>query len=218
MPSKNRRWAVRSSGVFSRNDYILVGIFLLAALFYFRTHHEKYYPYAVVQETPVQTNVSNIPPFSLKEYTIRPVAEFDVKALVLSADHYSWDRESQLVPVDLALGWGPMSDGTILKDISISQGNRWYFYHWSKPIPISQNEIIAHSANMHLIPSTDAIAKKIKAVQKSDVVEFKGYLVNVVGQDGWRWNSSQSRTDTGDHSCELVWVNEFETVNPGSAQ
>jgi hypothetical protein len=200
--------------VFSRNDYILIGVCLLAALVYFRPHHEKYYPYAVVQDIPVQTGVSNIPPFSFKDYIITPVADFEAKGLVLSAARYLWGRESELVPVDLALGWGPMSDGNILKDISVNQGNRWYFYHWSKPIAISEGDIISHSANMHLIPATEAIAQRIKDTKKSDIVEFQGYLVNVKGKDGWYWNSSQSRTDTGDHSCELVWVNEFHTIDP----
>ena len=39
------------------------------------------------------------------------------------------DRESDLAPVDLALGWGRMSDEAILKDIQISQSGRFYFWH-----------------------------------------------------------------------------------------
>ncbi len=166
-----------------------------------------------VRESPVQSRVSGIKPFPYKKYTIIPQAEFKIRAVVLSSEGYWMDRESQLVPVDLALGWGPMSNGMVLKDLNISQSGRWYHYRYQE-MPIPDAEIIAHSANMHLIPATPEIAGKIKAVRKGHIVEFKGYLVNVTASDGWRWNSSQSRTDTGGGSCELVWVDEFEKVGP----
>ena len=38
---------------------------------------------------------------------------------------------------------------------------------------------------------------------------LRGQLVRADGQDGWHWISSLTRTDTGDGSCEVVWV---ETV------
>lgn len=196
-----------------RNDYLLVFLVLLAAFTYhhWTSQEEKFYPGAIAPAVPIQRSLSGVGPFPYKKYTIKPQAAFEIRALVLSAAHYYWGRNSELVPVDLALGWGPMSDGDVLKDISISQGNRWYFFSYQHA-SISQGEIISHSGNMHLIPSSPEIEKKIDKVHKGDTVEFKGYLVNVSADDGWYWNSSLSRTDSGDGSCEVVWVNEFEIV------
>ena len=79
--------------------------------------------------------------------------------------------------------------------------------------PIAHGEIVSHSGNMHLIPSSDDIKKEIEKAHKGSIVEFKGYLVNVSADDGWHWNTSQSRNDTGDGSCEVVWVKEFRILD-----
>jgi hypothetical protein len=196
-----------------RTDYLIIFLLCLAALTYHQwtSQQEKFYPGAIAPAVPIQKSLSSTKPFSYKKYTIKPQAAFEIRAVVLSAHHYYWGRNSELVPVDLALGWGPMSDGDVLKDISISQGNRWYFFSYQHA-PIAHGEIISHSGNMHLIPSSPDIEKKIQKVHKGDTVEFKGYLVNVSADDGWYWNSSQSRADTGDGSCEVIWVNEFEII------
>lgn len=196
-----------------RNDYLLIFFILLAAFTYhqWQSQQEKFYPGAIAPATPIQNPALKAQPITYKKYTLKPQAEFELKALVLSAQRYHWGRNSELAPVDLALGWGPMSDGDVLKDISISQGNRWYFFSYKQP-PIPHQEIISHSGNMHLIPSTPEIAQKIGKTHKGNVIELKGDLVNVSGDDGWYWNTSKSRTDTGDGSCEVVWVKEFSII------
>lgn len=197
-----------------RNDYIFIFLLVLAAFTFhqWKSQQEQFFPGAIAMAAPIQKSASYAKPFSHGQYTVHPIATFEIKALVLSVQDYFWGDEAKLSPVDLALGWGPMSDGDVLKNINVSQGNRWYFYNYKIP-PIPVNEIISHSANMHLIPSTDQIEKAIKKAHKGNVVEFKGYLVNLTKPDGWRWNSSQSRTDSGHGSCELVWVDEFDILD-----
>src|SRR5262245_59167624 len=85
-------------------------------------------------------------------YSIEQLARFSVEARVLGVSHYRTDREADLAPVDLALGWGPMSDSAVLQKVAISQGNR--FYYWRvEQFPIPRREIETHSANMHMIPA-----------------------------------------------------------------
>ena len=100
-----------------------------------------------------------------------------------------------------------MSDQSVLDRISISQGNR--FFQWSfggRQPPIPMEEIISHSANMHLIPADAAIKQRLLSVRKGGIVVLDGDLVRVEGKNGFRWRSSLSRTDTGGGACELVWV------------
>jgi hypothetical protein len=66
------------------------------------------------------------------------------------------------------------------------------------------------SANMHLIPATKAIEKKLKNLRPGNVVALKGYLVDVQGEGGFSWKSSLTREDTGNGACELIWVEEVE--------
>ncbi|MET0029558.1 MAG: hypothetical protein ABW101_18155, partial [Candidatus Thiodiazotropha sp.] len=137
------------------------------------------------------------------------LARFDIKAKILSKKYYSLGRESDLAPIDLALGWGNMSDEKVLQTIRISQSNR--YFHWRvDEFPIPRKEIETHASNMHIIPADTATESAIRDARKGEIVQFSGYLVKVDTQDGWHWSSSLSRSDTGNGACELVWVENFQ--------
>lgn len=165
-------------------------------------------PGAIAPHQPVQTSVSATAPFEHKGYTLTPLARFSVEARVLGREDYSLDRESELAPIDLALGWGAMSDQSVLERLEISQSNR--FYRWrTSAFPIPRREIETNSANMHLIPASDEVESQLERVREGHVVSFKGYLVKAVAPDNWRWQSSLTREDTGAGACEVVWVEEL---------
>lgn len=166
----------------------------------------------IVNRDPVQTNLQAKQEIRFKEYSIFPQADFDIEARVLSSRRYFFGKEADLAPVDLALGWRQMSDCRLLKSLKITQQFRWYYYRWKGAPPIPPKDIISSSANMHLIPATPEVSRIIKRVRRGDIVRFSGALVNVSDRTGWHWNSSMKRTDTGDHSCEVVWVEEFEVL------
>ena len=126
---------------------------------------------------------------------------------MLSKERYRFGREADLSPWDLALGWGAMSDQSVVDMLDIDQSGRWY--HWSAdemPLPVA--EIAAHSANMHILPANDAALSVIEKVRVGELIGLRGSLVQVEGDDGWLWRSSLRRDDTGARSCEVVWVEE----------
>jgi hypothetical protein len=65
---------------------------------------------------------------------------------------------------------------------------------------------------MHFIPASPEVEEKLKKIKKNDQVKFKGYLVKVEAQDGWRWTSSTTRNDTGGGACELVLVEDISLL------
>lgn len=147
-------------------------------------------------------------PIAFKDFTLQPLAQFSLTARVLSRDDYHFDAGSALSPTDLALGWGRMSDSTVLHGIDIEQGAR--FYTWRvKSFPIPRREIETHSANMHLIPTDAGVARELARVRVGDVVALQGLLVEADGPGGWRWRSSLTRDDTGAGACELVYVQQL---------
>lgn len=154
---------------------------------------------------PPQQNTFKSTAFSREGYRITPLADFQLKAKVLSRENYRFDKEADLSPTDLALGWGRMSDEVVLEHFDITQRNRWYFWQ-SDRMPISRQEVIRSSANMHMIPANEQIAAQLKKIRKGDIVEIEGNLVSVEDSNGWRWVSSLSREDSGNGSCELVWL------------
>lgn len=181
--------------------------FLIWHLF-FKVGQVEYQSGVIAAEAPTQTRIASPRSFMQAGYTITPLASFKIKAKVLSRQDYHTGRESDLSPIDLALGWGRMSDTSVLKDINISQSNRWYRWRVEQ-FPIPQHEIETHSANMHMIPANEQIKSALKQVKNGSLIELKGQLVSILGNDGWRWQSSLTREDTGNGSCEVIWVEDF---------
>ncbi len=159
----------------------------------------------VVADSQPTQDAANQSNFNVKGYTITPLESFEIEARVLSTEHYAFGREADLSPVDLALGWGKMSDEAILKDIKISQSNRFYYWHVDE-FPMPRREIETQSANMHMIPADDAIESTLKSIRSGQVVKISGYLVQANASDGWHWKSSLTREDTGNGACEVVYV------------
>jgi hypothetical protein len=192
----------------SKGLWILVAAAL--GLAYQGTSSEiRHGPGVLAPDDPKQSPISNPQPFEWKGYSIKPLASFDVEARVLSKERYWLGRESELSPFDLALGWGPMSNEAVLDEIDISQGGRFYNW-WTDTLALPPAVISSHSANMHMIPANDDVASALKRVRKGSLVQFSGVLVSIQAADGWHWNSSLTRQDTGNGACEVVWVERMD--------
>jgi hypothetical protein len=57
-----------------------------------------------------------------------------------------------------------------------------------------------------MIPATTDLEGRLKKLRPGQIVTASGYLVDVRGPGGFAWNTSLSRTDTGNGACELFWV------------
>lgn len=144
-------------------------------------------------------------------YEIRELEPYTLKGRVLSRKNYRTGRESDLSPTDLAMGWGEMQNKEILDALEISQRNRWVFWR-AETLPLPRHQLTSQMANVHIIPANESVAADLKRIEQDDVVRLHGSLVEAVAKDGWRWRSSLSRTDTGDGSCELMWLEHIETT------
>jgi len=163
-------------------------------------------PGQLVTEQPRQTKPGKPEAFDRLGFKLVPRAGFELRARVLSTEGYHWGTESELSPIDLALGWGPMSDQAILEQIDITQGNRWYFTRYDLPSPLPDQQIIRNSSNMHIIPAEPWIEDELENLRRGDVVNLRGMLVDAENSSGFTWRSSLSREDTGNGSCELFFV------------
>ncbi|MBI5639466.1 MAG: hypothetical protein HZA17_03475 [Nitrospirae bacterium] len=142
-------------------------------------------------------------------FTIKPVASYRISALVARKKSYSSGWGALVAPVDLALAWGRLGEPESMDYISYSQSDRWYYYEYSADSPVDNSYIIRHSANNHIIPANENILKAVRSLGKKDKVLLEGSLVNISGTYEGRkvwWNSSLSRSDTDDGSCEVFYV------------
>jgi len=190
--------------------WLLIGLVMFGAWQHWRDRPVTLPPGSVAPNEPVQISLEQGQVYHQGNYELKALANFTIEARVLSKEIYRADRESELAPVDLALGWGAMSDSAVLEKLAISQGGRFYYYRWAEEPPRPPNEIATHSANMHLVPTSPALVDKIKAVRVGQVVHISGQLVEARSADGWRWRSSLTREDTGAGACELIRVESLE--------
>ena len=164
---------------------------------------------AVAPDAPRQFEPLAPGEFVFREHRLKPLQSYEIRARVASREDYRLDRGAELAPTDLAVVWGPMSDEAVLSKYSITQGGRWY--HWrSESEPVPRDVVIANSANMHMIPANETVARRLASVRPGQLIRASGSLVEARGKDGFAWRSSLSRTDTGDGSCELMFVEELD--------
>ena len=149
-------------------------------------------------------------------FVLKPLARFSVDARVLHRRNYRYDAAAQLVPVDLALGWGVMSDQVVLDQLHISQSMRCYWYEYSLPPPVPVSDIVSHSANMHIIPATAEIASRCKSLRTGSLIHLTGDLVEATGPGIGTWRSSLTRTDSGNGACELFYVESIAAIEPAA--
>ncbi len=170
-------------------------------------------PEMLAPEQPRQTSLSagEAPVFQVKDYRIEAQARYSLQARLLGKKRYRFDQGAALSPIDLALGWGPMSANALVEKLDLSQSGRFYWVHWPDS-SVSRSEVMENSANTHIIPATPHLAEVIDKMRPGQLIELKGYLVNVSHPNGWQWNSSLTRKDTGSGACELIWVESARIV------
>jgi len=172
----------------------------------------EYDPIDTSQE-PIQTSYTGDEYFRLEieggSFTIRPVASYRVSALVVGKKHYLFGWESDLSPFDLALAWGKLADPEYDKEMTYSLADRWYYYCYRPRLGLNASYVSSHSSNNHIIPSSENVLNAIGSIGKKEKITVDGFLVNVTGSyKGNRifWNTSLSRKDTGNGSCEVFYV------------
>lgn len=168
---------------------------------------------------PLQTGLEVAPmATTLGRWQLTPRARYDITARILSREDYHFDLLSDLIPEDLALGWGPMSDNRVLGAFDITQGAR--FYSWmprQQGLPVPREVVITHSANTHVIPANPATRRQLGRLRVGQVVHLTGFLVDGVRDDGAYIHTSLTRSDTGPGACEVMLVEqvEVEQANAG---
>ena len=191
---------------------------LVAALVAFATYRFysnrdiEHAPGVLAAADPVQRDLDSAALIERGEFRLRPRAEFSATVRVLHREDYSIGPLAKLVPTDFAVGWGRMSDSTVLADIEISQGSRFYFWR-TENWPIPRDEIEEHSANWHLIPENPGVRKVLGRLRTGSVVELRGQLVDIEGREGGM-RTSLSRGDTGAGACEILLAESARVVGP----
>ena len=187
----------------------LVGYFLLQR----PVVSEEDYTTIYTSLDPEQNSLLDTINFSVNlkglDVVFRSIARYKVSAIILSKKRYVSDWTSIISPLDFALGWGDVAKSENLEHIKVRQTMRWYRYKFDNECAITQQYISTHSSNHHIIPANNNIRKAVLSTKKNNAIVLEGYLVNVSGKykgGNVTWRSSKTRTDTGNGSCEIMYV------------
>jgi len=178
-------------------------------------------PGILAARDPIQSAIASPTQWQHKGFVFTNVASYDIEARVLHRRDYPlrWTHHlgffhqdfEQFSPLDLALGWGVMSDSAWIDRLEIWQEGRFYVYRPKRGADLSLAEVGLHSANVHMVPASDAIESRLRSVRRGDLVRLEGDLVNVTHPEtGWRLRTSLTRTD---HACEVLYVRRFELLD-----
>ena len=163
-------------------------------------------PGEIAADDPLQSELEAPQTLTQGDFQLLPQAQFSAEVRVLSRERFRLGPLADVSPLDIAVGWGPMSDSTVLADLDISQANRFYFWHYDDEPPIPRQDIESHSANWHLIPANDVVWRQLRRLRVGDVVKLDGMLVNLESPEGGTFKTSLRREDTGAGACEILYV------------
>jgi hypothetical protein len=159
----------------------------------------------IVSQPPIQKVLASNEAIFKNGYQLMLRDYFEVQGRVLSRRIYIGDARADISPIDVALGWGKMSDVSFLQQVEFIQNNRFLYWHVNE-FPMPRKELEASASNMHLIPEDERIERQLKSIKKGQIVTLYGYLVDVKAPDDFIWMTSRSRDDSGDGACEIIYV------------
>lgn len=170
---------------------------------------------------PIQTNLvtGEVAPIVWQRgnftWTLIPRARYQIAARVLGNKAYNRDWQSPVAPLDLALAWGELGDPDVDEWLEWYQDSRWYHYYWKGDSPYTGNAIVTQSANTHIIPATEELATILGQVGVNNRILLEGFLVDVEVRNEANGpllrhaNTSLVRTDSGEFSCEILYVEQL---------
>jgi hypothetical protein len=163
--------------------------------------------------TPEQSRLEDPTPVKVSasgwDFVLTPTARYVLRGVVVSRERYSSGWNGSLSPCDVAMVWGELAAGENWRKLEWSQGYRWYTWRWRGQAPFSKEVTASNSSNTHIVPATRNVGRAACSLSEGDLAELSGELIRIDGRKGdqrARWVSSLSREDTGDGSCELLYL------------
>lgn len=204
--------------------WLIIALVLLmswGAMNSWRHREVKQPPGILAPNEPLQENLgADVPKIRIGDVMLTPRAHYVVTARVLSLEHYYLEKDSKVVPDDLGISWGRMSDSAVLASFKIYPSYRFLMFELlTNTSPIPADEVERSLANNHMIPANAGVKRELEKIRIGQVVHFEGFLVDARSVDfasegGWFRNTSMTRTDVGNGACEQVYLESIHVVTP----
>jgi len=193
---------------------LFVVALILGAMWIYTSTRPLYQPDGVVApDAPVVQALVDAPTaLERNAHRMTATARFSGKVRLLSVQRYARDRAAQVSPVDVGVGWGRLSDSAVLRSLDLAQGSRELVYQIYDP-SVPDTEMQASVLNLHLVPSTAELEARMKELRAGQVVSLSGFVVEVTGPDGWRWQGEPAEPVRSVPN-RVLWVVQLEIMPP----
>jgi hypothetical protein len=168
---------------------------------------------------PIQTPTSAKPfdfTYRGKTYMVTPVADYELWGLVVTHNDITGitdiTHDANSVDLkDLCVVWGSNLNNGDYREVKYSSGDFTCYWSYRRPMNFRFDEI----ANNHLLSDSAAVRARIRHAEIGDQIHFKGMLVNYspTANPQWVRKTSTTRKDTGNHACEVVFVEDFDILH-----
>lgn len=149
-------------------------------------------------------------------YMVKPIANYEIWGLVVTHNDITGfiditHDENSVDIKDLCVIWGANLHNEDYREVKYSSGDFTCYWSYSRPMNFHFNKI----ANNHLLSDNEAIRQQILRTKIGDQVRMKGMLVSYspASNPSWVRNTSTTREDTGNHACEVMFVEDFEILH-----
>ena len=156
------------------------------------------------------------------DYRVVPLADYKLPGLIVTHNNinawynYYHDRDSVNLK-DICVIWGDNTANNIYQQMKFKSGE-WtcYFESWDSDTwrAFDSNKL----SNNHLLAKDENLQKQIRNLNIGDQVYLEGMLVSYGKADldeKYYRQSSMSRTDSGNTSCETFFVESLELIKAG---
>jgi hypothetical protein len=167
-------------------------------------------PGVLAPDAPRVESIADKPQmFERNGHVLTALARFSAQARVLSVDRYG-DRASRVAPLDIALGWGPMSDTATLKLVDVAQTERDVVFQSFDP-KLPDEQVTGYLLNLHVVAADPQLKERLGELRRGNLVRIEGWLVEAVSGDGWRWRG-KARETAPEMPGTVLWVEKLEVL------
>ena len=154
----------------------------------------------------------------------KPLKHLQIRARLLSRSNVTLGSWTDISPVDLGLGWGRMSDSSIIEQLDMRQynapigGSRFLAFRVRPDAPIrhwprrEQEALFNELTHVHAIPADDSVEKRLRGLRPGQVLTLAGQLVQMSDEKGHALLTSS--LVLGDRNCEIMWVESLALSDP----
>ena len=150
---------------------------------------------------------------------IQYLASYEISARVVDTfSSLKYNSANKLGTLDIGMSWGDVAKEENHKKISYSMlGDRRIRYvirdgEWVNMMG-GISTVGLEIANTHVIPENSNIEKLLNKIEEGDYIKLEGYLVSASFSNNdytFKWNSSLTRSDSGDGACEVMLVKDVK--------